>query len=355
MKRSSAILALILAGYHAWRWKRSRPYPEPGPVTWAPDCDAPMVSFLVPVWNGASDIHDFVAGYRSLSYPNRELILCAGGEDHTYEIAQRSMTGDVIVIEQVRGDGKQGALRKCFPLSTGQFIYLTDIDCRLNDDTVHNLIQHVVSGHAEIVTGASRPLEDQMGNPFVVTQWAVEQATEHHELCAVDGILGRNAALTRTIVEATGAFATDVASGTDYALAKEAQREGYRILFAPGYPMPTVYPASVDVYIRKQTRWIRNVFVLGRQYGARREVWGSIATLVLPFGLLGAGALSMRPISGVRSCAGLAVSHGVLSRIGLQVRAGVQPHPANAVIHFFATQIAALHACHHLLTNRRVW
>ena len=338
-----SLTALVIA-YHGYRWYTSKPHPEPAATSWTPDADAPRLSFLVPAWNAAKDIPGFVASYEALSYPRKELVLCAGGIDGSFEVAKRHASDGVKVLEQLPGEGKQMALQRSFPVSCGELIYLTDIDCRPSDDVVNNLLAQLANKNLAVVTGSGRPLDNQLADVFVQTQWAVEQVTHPKVIGETTGILGRNAALTRAAVEASGAFATPAPSGTDYTLAKEMLRAGLNIVYVPGSPMPTEYPGTFGIYTRKQARWIRNVFVLGRRYGSMSEVRATVVTLTLPYVILLLLALGLAGVGFAALVGLLLIFHAVLNRLWYLRLAHLTPKLTGSVRHFVADQAAAVRA-----------
>lgn len=349
------ILLMAFFGYHTYRWFKAKPFQQVECALWQLPQDAPKVSFLVPAWNAAKDIPEFVNSYAALGYPNKELILCAGGMDGSLEIAKAFESKDTKVIEQRPGQGKQRGLQESFPFSRGAIIYLTDIDCRPTDTVIHNLLTPLIQGKAQVVTGASRPLDEQLNIPFVRVQWAVEQVSQLHQLSETTGILGRNAALSREAIKATHAFAEPAPSGTDYTLAKEVLKVGYRILFVPGSPMPSEYPAQIDIYIKKQARWIRNVFILGKKYGAANEVRAVLTTLMLPIALLGGLALWGVGIKVAGILSLLFILHAVFNRIHYLRYTGLKPQLIGSVMHFIASQMAALKAGWQILRRQVTW
>ena len=66
---------------------------------------------------------------------------------------------NIQVIEQKSGEGKQVALQKSFPLSKGDIVYLTDIDCLPSDESIHNLLRYILDDQysASVVTGLLAP------------------------------------------------------------------------------------------------------------------------------------------------------------------------------------------------------
>jgi cellulose synthase/poly-beta-1,6-N-acetylglucosamine synthase-like glycosyltransferase len=354
MRRRDAVWLFGLLFWHALRWPARGKQSETAPPVWHPGEHTPKVSFLVPAWNASTDIPHLISAYRTLTYPNRELILSAGGDDGSYELARRYAVGDVTVVEQVRGEGKQGGLRQAFARATGSIVYLTDVDCRPNDAVVNNLLGPLVDGDLQVVTGSSCPLPGEMNDSFIQTQWAVEQMTIPNQMMQTEGILGCNAALTRDAVLASGAFTTAAPSGTDYTLALQLLQAGYQIWFVPGHPMPTAYSPGLRFHIRRQARWIRNVFQLGRRYGVSAQVHPTLKTLALPYALLGTMLLGLwRPIFRTVS-AGL-ILHALLNRLAYQHRARLPLRPVGAFKHLLVAQIAALRAGLDLVRGGTTW
>jgi len=254
----------------------------------------PPVSFLIAAWNEADLIEAHIRSFQTLRYPNKQLVLCAGGKDETYAIARRCEGEEIIVIEQQPGEGKQRALRRCLEYATGSLIYLTDADCLLSDAVVEPLIAPLILGVETVTTGSSRPLPQQMNQPFILQQWFQELYIQNTWGEYTQGILGRNAALSHAALMASGAFQTDVPTGTDFFLAKMLLKHGNRIRFVRESAIPTFYTANFEDYRRQQTRWLKNLVVHGSHFGAHNEVLNGLTpTLIgigmlvaLPFGLL---------------------------------------------------------------------
>ena len=349
------LLIVIFIVYHSYRWIKLEPNPKTMPTKWRPTSDSPMASFLVPVWNGAHDVPNFVSAYNSLSYPSKELILCAGGTDDSLEVAKSYKAKDIIVIEQLAGEGKQKALEKSLLVSSGEIIYLTDIDCVPDDDVVFTLLEPLITNIAKVVTGPSQPLKTQLENQLVCTHWAAEQINQAANLTTTEGILGRNAALWRHILEETKAFTVKAPSGTDYTLAKELIKAGYALHFVPGAPIFSNYPDNILLYSRKQARWVRNVFVLGKRYNVFLEVRSTIITLMLPFVLATVFIIGIFFSKTVLLIGILLVTHALVNKAWYLRKSG-QPVTIYGIIqHFVANLIASWRATWQIVTGNIVW
>jgi hypothetical protein len=252
--------------------------------------DAPMVSVLVAAWNEAPRLPALIASFRALRCPARELIVSAGGSDGSYAVAAALAGDGVQVIEQHAGQGKQRALRDCYALASGDLIFLTDADCLLDDESFEGTLTPLITQGAAVATGGSRPLDAQLDSAFVRHQWYCDLYVRAHWTAYTGGLLGRNAALTRDAVENAGAFAADVATGTDYHMARALIQHGTRIRHADASQIPTAYADTWDAYRRQQARWLRNVVIHGLRSGAYRDVVSGL----LP-SLIGTAALALTP------------------------------------------------------------
>lgn len=256
--------------------------------------DAPRVSVLVAAWNEAPRLPALIASFRALRYPNRELIISAGGADDTYAVALALAGADIDVIEQQAGQGKQRALRECYAQASGDLIFLTDADCLLDDAAFEATLAPLITQGADAATGGSRPLDAQLASAFVRHQWYCDRYARARWTGFTDGLLGRNAALTRRAVDAAGAFSADVATGTDYHMARALLRQGIRIRYAPASQIRTAYADTFDAYRWQQARWLRNLVLHGLRSGASGDVLrallpsliGTAALALTPFGLL---------------------------------------------------------------------
>jgi cellulose synthase/poly-beta-1,6-N-acetylglucosamine synthase-like glycosyltransferase len=258
----------------------------------------PKVSVLVAAWNEAHIIGEHIASFMGLRHPNKELVLCAGGADGTFELARQYAGEHVLVLEQRPGQGKQRALQRCLSRASGAIIFLTDADCLLDDDSFGQTLAPLLLDSEVIATGTSRPLGQQLGNPFVVYQWCTNLFADARRPGFVSGILGRNCALTRKALERIGGFSAEVPTGTDYHAAKLLLRHGYGIRYVRNSVVETRYPETFRSYWRRQSRWVRNLMVHGPAFGAYDELAMALKTslagwsmLLLPFVSLAAGLI----------------------------------------------------------------
>ena len=289
-------LGLAAVAAFNWRlWRRdrafldARPAPEPllPPVDWPA---LPPISVLVAAWNEAARIDGHIESFRALRYPRKELVLCAGGDDGTYERACRHGGPAVIVLRQEPGEGKQRALARAFAETRGEIIFLTDADCLLTDEAFERTLRPVAIGEEQAATGGSRPLDGQLADSFVFAQAAAQLYPALHGPEYAPGILGCNCAVRRSLLVRTAALEVPAPTGTDYVLARTLLAAGARIRYVPDSQMPTEFPRDPGIYIDQQRRWVKNLALRGYRHkdwyhvrAAGVSMFVGLAMIVLPF------------------------------------------------------------------------
>lgn len=284
--QSGKILVAGLAGlaFYHWRgWQGDKKWLAqeqliPGPVKLN---RYPRVSVLVAAWNEEDAIEAHLNSFLALNYPDIELIVCAGGPDRTFELAQTFNKPGLQVLQQHPGEGKQAALARCLPLATGEIIYLTDADCLYEDETLLRLLDPLVNEAEQAVTGASRPLDEQLDRLIPAYLWAADTVAGRRSPRYVKGLLGRNSALWRNCLEEAGGLDFYAPSGTDYQLARRLLAHKVAIRYVKTSVIASRYPQTPGQYRRKQARWLRNLLYYGPRYGATEDVRATLKTIGL--------------------------------------------------------------------------
>lgn len=274
----------------------------------------PTVSVLVAAWNEEHNIREHVASFLALRYPHKELILCAGGEDRTYELAARHTAPGVTVLLQQPGEGKQHALARCLQQSEGTIVFLTDADCLLDDASFESTLAPLILEGEQAATGRFAPQHRQRNRPFVMQQWYVDTYWRERSGPYLEGLIGRNAAVLRALLEKTDAFSAPVRTGTDYYLARRLLQEGVKIRYAHDSMVETEFADSVPAYLRQQSRWLRNIILHGSAFGAAGQVRQALAQCLIGLAVM-LWPLSF-PVTGPLGVALwlLVVAHGTLAR-----------------------------------------
>lgn len=305
--------------FHAWKWRGDRTLAlrlKAAPEDRLTVLQAtPRVAILVAAWNEAAHIEQHLHSICTLRYPNKEYVLCAGGQDGTYSLARQHAGEWVKVLEQQPGEGKQSALRRGLCHATSEIVFLTDADSLLTDAAFERTLAPLVNEAEAVATGVSEPWPAQQDQPLVLEHWFTDVYVQARFGRHVGGLLGRNAAITRQALGDAGDLQAEVGSGTDYHLAKQLLVRGYRIRYVPNSVVPTVYPSSWASYTRRQTRWLRNVVMHGLHFRAYREVLSCLIPSVVGWTMLVGGGLALWWGGVVLALWTLIIAHTLASRL----------------------------------------
>jgi cellulose synthase/poly-beta-1,6-N-acetylglucosamine synthase-like glycosyltransferase len=245
----------------------------------------PTVSVLVAGWNEAARIDACLASLEAIAWPGMEILVSAGGDDGSFEVARRHAGERLTVLPQLPGQGKQAALRELLAVSSGEVIYLTDGDSVVPESTLRAVIAPIARGEVEVVTGTCRPYREDVMAPLVFYQWSIDRAVERRRGPDSEGLLGANTAVTRRALTAVGGFDPVVPTGTDYHLARRLRAAGYRIRYVDA-AVETEYSSTSRVLMRRRSRWLRNTLLHGYRLGDRAAVQSSVTTMAMSLGVL---------------------------------------------------------------------
>lgn len=283
------IIGLIISAFWQYsQWRRCLRQIE-GYVTQshAPKLGAPAkimgnakVTILVAAWNESHIIHRHIQSVLGLRYPNVEYILCAGGDDKTYQIATTYSSDKVRIIEQYKGEGKQHALARGFVYATGEIIYLTDADCILNDLAFEQAITPILAGQEQVVTGPFHPIFEHQREPLVVYRWSINRFIQPLAPEYVDHLNGSNCAINRSILEEMGGFSEVAKIGTDYSLSKRLHKNRYLILYRPEASIATEYYTKAIDYQNNRSREFRNLFIHNMDDTNRSHLMSAIVSFI---------------------------------------------------------------------------
>jgi cellulose synthase/poly-beta-1,6-N-acetylglucosamine synthase-like glycosyltransferase len=260
-----------------------------------PSVDVPRLTFLVAAWNEADNISGFIDSFYRLDFAEKELVLCAGGSDATYERAIELRRDSVKVLFQRRGEGKQAALRKGLRSATGDVIVLADADSVLSTDAVAKLVAPILSGDETVTTGISRPKASQLSNTFVLYQYALQLVGQRRIERSQyrNALLGRNCAVLRSVLDEVGGFREDVWTGTDSFLGRKLVRQGHRIRFVPESVVETDYETKLWEYCRQRSRWTRNGIVNSVRFRLYRRLVKALVPSLIGLGVFGLPLISI--------------------------------------------------------------
>ena len=118
---------------------------------------APLVSVVIPVYNGTNYLAEAVESVRAQTYPSIELIIVDDGStDETLSLAAawegKHGAAEFRVVTKSNG-GKAAALNSGIAMSKHPFLFCMDADSRLEPTTLRRAMQHMTDPSVGGVAG----------------------------------------------------------------------------------------------------------------------------------------------------------------------------------------------------------
>ncbi|HLC21944.1 MAG TPA: bacteriohopanetetrol glucosamine biosynthesis glycosyltransferase HpnI [Candidatus Methylomirabilis sp.] len=260
MAASVGYWLLCLLGALKFLFKRPTERPE----------GAPPVTILKPVRGLDPGLAENCSGFCRQDYPAYQVIFgVADPRDLAMPVLQRVLEdspGDrhrlVIGPETYGPNRKVSLLQQMLPFATHEIVVISDSDVRVGPDYLRHIAPPFLDPTVGLVTCLYRG-DGAENFAARLEEWAIDGAFAPSVMAAyaVEGVnfaFGSTLAIRRRILEKIGGF-TPFADllADDYHLAREARRQGYRLLLSD-YPVACVLgrPQFSEVFGRL-IRWTR--------------------------------------------------------------------------------------------------
>lgn len=241
--------------------------------------DTPRVSVIVPARNEAANIGTCIASLLASDYPQEKLeiiIVDDRSTDSTASIIdaiarEHSCVRALHRSEQHAVDnlrGKPGALQYGIERATGEFILLTDADCRVQPQWIRTMTEPFRDDRVGMVCSFTTV---RRGDLFALIQdiewlYTSSMAQSANANCQPLGCFGNNMAVRSSSFHDIGGYSAISFSVTeDLALLQAMGRHGYRVSFicdlcsrVETEPCPTLFE-----YLRQKQRWVQGGLGLG--------------------------------------------------------------------------------------------
>jgi cellulose synthase/poly-beta-1,6-N-acetylglucosamine synthase-like glycosyltransferase len=268
------------------------------------ECEAPLVSFFIPVNNEVDNIEACIRSVLASDYEHLELfVIDDGSDDGTREVLEglRDIDPRLVVLSLEQRGGKKNALVHAARQATGSVFVFTDSDCVLAPDAISLSVGVLMSdpdigglsGHARALN-ADASLLTRVQDVWYDGQFAVNKAAES-SFSTVTCVSGPLAAFRReAIINYLPAWAGDEFLGEPFLFATDRQLTAYvlgqtvngdrlkaeyaddplvaecdhpvrpwRIVYAKSARVWTNVPVTARSFVRQQVRWkksfIRNL------------------------------------------------------------------------------------------------
>jgi len=211
------------------------------------------VSVIVPAWNEGQRIDKCIQALKAVDYASFEVLILAGGEDGTYQIADQAMAGDERFRLLPRGpEPKNAALNQGIAQARYAILVLLDADNIVEPGWLRALV-------APLYQGAAATVGESFPNLWT---WVTRERQMWHlhtyEILQLPLIQGdRSVAVKRAALEAVGGLPTHTYAREDWDLGVRLEKQGYTIGYSKGARLVTDWPSTLKELWQLQVRWRR--------------------------------------------------------------------------------------------------
>jgi cellulose synthase/poly-beta-1,6-N-acetylglucosamine synthase-like glycosyltransferase len=215
------------------------------------------VTIIIPAWNEEKVLEATLEALLAVDYDKKqcEVIVVAGGNDNTYEIAQQvSTTMEVfqryVVLPQRKRGTKNAPIKQGLREVQNEMIVLLDADTIVSKDWLKRMVDPIEQGRCELTIANSEPVEKNWVSDYymVIKTYYLDSITTHP---------GHAIAFRASVVENRPEYFFDenVWMGDDYVFQKKVIEEGHRTIFVREANVRTHYPCSLRYFVEIECRW----------------------------------------------------------------------------------------------------
>jgi glycosyltransferase involved in cell wall biosynthesis len=262
--------------------------------------ERPLVNIIIPAWKEGKEFKECLKSVVNLQYPHIKVIVNAGGDQETINIARKFRKYDNFIILKQEGGksraafGKIKALNESIDYVNEGILYFIDADCYLTDEILLRMIYPIINKNQHIVISTFRPLKSQESSDLV--NYLQISRVQHFKGTIFrynqEMVSGSNTCTTYETIKEIGKFnenrfiSEDVSRGIDF-LSK-----GFNIfsLFDYRSRIYSAYPNSINEYYEQRKRHIENSLLISyknRNFGYTLKFFMmlliSLYLLLIPF------------------------------------------------------------------------
>lgn len=135
--------------------------------------DSPLISVIVPVYNGASFLSDAITSILDQNYPNLEIIVVDDGSEDDITTAVKALPVEVRLFRQENA-GPASARNRGIRDASGEYIAFLDVDDQWPADRLRQMVDRlmanpntqIVQGHSQLLRRENATSEfEAIGNP----------------------------------------------------------------------------------------------------------------------------------------------------------------------------------------------
>ena len=224
--------------------------------------DAPIITVIIPVWNGADRIEQTLAALETQSTPTDRyevIVVDNGSTDDTVERVRQHPIATLLLEPQ---PGSYRARNKAISAARGSWLLFTDADCVPDVDWIAQALAATARYPEAGVIGGRIQLFREEGCGEVAFQYEQMMAFDQSRNIAEGRCVTANWLSPKRAIEEAGLFDADLLSGGDVAMSNRIAAAGLPMHYSPAMVVGHPSRASLGELISKRRRTLGGRYML---------------------------------------------------------------------------------------------
>ena len=238
----------------------------------------PLINIIIPAWQEGKEFYDCLLSITKLTYPHLKVIVNAGGNEETIQIAESFKKFESFtILRQTEGRhkaalGKIKALNECLDYVSEGILYLIDADCYLTDEILLRMIFPIINENEKVVVGGGiRPLKSQ--EQFSLARYLEFNRNIFFRIkfnrYIPNLVGGAITCMTYDVIRTIGKFNENRKFAEDISRGIDITSKGYKIYFLNDArsKLYSDFPITIKEYFKQRIRYNENRLIIEHHYG----------------------------------------------------------------------------------------
>jgi len=222
----------------------------------------PLVNVIIPAWKEEEIFRGTLMSISNLNYPNLNVIVNAGGNEKTTEIANSfSPNKNFTILTQKGGEGKIKAINDCLTYIKDGLVIIMDADIPLSKQDFFNIISPMINEEINVVTTKYKPHISMLNKNLVKYTYI-----NRHDLFKIGPkryveAIGACNGMKYDVIKAINKFKEKNMLDDGRSMGIDILSKDFRIYYLFNLEVQTYsFPNTFKGYINQNLRWIENSF-----------------------------------------------------------------------------------------------
>lgn len=229
--------------------------------------ELPLVNIIVPAWQEDQMFKDCLLTITKLSYPKINVIVNAGGNEITKNIASEFQEfKNFKILEQKQGVGKVKAIFECLNYVSEGIVYLIDSDVYLNNEIFLKMLYQLINQKEFAIVSNLKPHHLVMNKSLVKYNLINRNPFFRMKFYNFAEMIGPVTAVKYEIFKDIKDGSISKLKDDNRVFGSIIKERGYRIYaMMDEYLESFTYPTTLVSYLNQNIRWMENSFYRKRE------------------------------------------------------------------------------------------